>query len=1117
MTARLPGTSGVISGVRLASHKVKVAIRGGFARTEIEEEFANDTDRVLEGRYVFPLPPDASISRLALWVGKELVEGEVVAREKAATIFKNIVDDTVRPRDPALLEWVSGSAFSLKIFPLPPRGSRKVVLAYDQVVAAPEGRARYVYPLSLGTDRTTPIDDFELRVSASDAEGTIAEAATPGYAAAITPEGSALRVAFQARAFAPASDFVLTYEQAEAKAPAAVVPAALTTPVPGAAEDHFVAVRLPVTWPAGVAPPPRSRRDRAVVVDVSHSQSKETLATEMAVAEGLIGSLDPDERFVLLACDSACAAHPDDGLAPASEASIEQARTWLRRRAAGGSSDVAGAIAAAARRLDPGGAGQIVYIGDGSPTAGELSAATIAARALPELRARQIDLRLIGAGRTLDEVVLAGLSRALGATYERLDDGEALPRRIADLALGLRAPVLRNARLEAPPGLRDVYPRSLPNLRVGQEVVLIGKAVPGEVGEVKLHGDLGRASFTRAKAIPPAETTSPVAARIWAGARIAELEGSADPAAVAEVMALSKRHHVMSRRTALLVLENDRMFAEFGIERTQGKAADPAPATGGGGRQTADLARALGEAASFGMLGALNGSSSAPRAAFGKADDSVGVPPVVAGPAAVSGAGGLGLGAIGAGGGGKGGEIGAGQGFGSGHGRLGGSHAAKPPQVRMGATSVSGRIPPETIQHLVRRQFGRMRGCYEAGLRRNASLSGRVTVRFVIGHEGTVTNVANGGSDLPDPEVISCVVRAFYGLVFPAPEGGIVTVSYPILFSSARDTPPPPAPSAAPEPVAPVLLPPPPPTPARFTPPEPIRAFSGPTAVHQAGDDAWMKQGEDALEKLRKAAEEANGSRQRHEALVRGLLARGRFSEALAGARRFADLDPDLPRARELLAGAAAAAGEAELSRTALDAEVELVPENGDLRTRAARAFEAAGDEARACAHWRALAEQRPRADEARYQAIRCRARLGDRDAAISEAAAVEKPGKMVEKLLASLRTGASPGYETTGVSPGEFEARVVCPEDTKGCPDLLVVKPSGEVVSPWAPALARSGARSVAFSGLSAGAYRTLLVGGAPDARSEVEIRAAGSTRKFRVERGGLQTVALTTVTTPW
>jgi hypothetical protein len=56
-------------------------------------------------------------------------------------------------------------------------------------------------------------------------------------------------------------------------------------------------------------------------------------------------------------------------------------------------------------------------------------------------------------------------------------------------------------------------------------------------------------------------------------------------------------------------------------------------------------------------------------------------------------------------------------------------------------------------------------------------------VRFVIGRDGAVSNVRNGDSDLPDAAVVRCVVQAYYGLSFPEPEGGIVTVVYPIMFS----------------------------------------------------------------------------------------------------------------------------------------------------------------------------------------------------------------------------------------------------------------------------------------------------------------------------------------------
>lgn len=216
---------------------------------------------------------------------------------------------------------------------------------------------------------------------------------------------------------------------------------------------------------------------------------------------------------------------------------------------------------------------------------------------------------------------------------------------------------------------------------------------------------------------------------------------------------------------------------------------------------------ALRDASEFGMIGLLNsgagGDPDAPTAPWGR-DDSLGTDAMSARGNMWGdqigdsfGAGGLGLSGIGEGGGGRGEGIGlgsigtighgsgtgTGQGFGSGNGRLSGSHRTKPPSVRMGATSVSGRLPAEVIQRIVRQNFGRFRLCYENGMRNNPNLQGRVAVRFVIGRDGAVSNVGNGGSDMPDSGVVSCVVRSFYGLSFPQPEGGIVTVVYPIMFS----------------------------------------------------------------------------------------------------------------------------------------------------------------------------------------------------------------------------------------------------------------------------------------------------------------------------------------------
>ncbi|MFS8071890.1 MAG: AgmX/PglI C-terminal domain-containing protein, partial [Byssovorax sp.] len=170
------------------------------------------------------------------------------------------------------------------------------------------------------------------------------------------------------------------------------------------------------------------------------------------------------------------------------------------------------------------------------------------------------------------------------------------------------------------------------------------------------------------------------------------------------------------------------------------------------------------EAARLGMIGLLGGGAggepNALTAPWGKEDSTAGDTAQGnlwgSGVGDSFGAGGLGLRGVGVGGGGTGtgiglgtigtlghgGGSGTGQGFGSGG--LAGGPRSKPPQVKMGATTVTSGLPPEVIQRIVRQNFGRFRLCYEAGLRSNPSLSGRVATKFVIGRDGAVIQASDG-------------------------------------------------------------------------------------------------------------------------------------------------------------------------------------------------------------------------------------------------------------------------------------------------------------------------------------------------------------------------------------
>jgi hypothetical protein len=122
-------------------------------------------------------------------------------------------------------------------------------------------------------------------------------------------------------------------------------------------------------------------------------------------------------------------------------------------------------------------------------------------------------------------------------------------------------------------------------------------------------------------------------------------------------------------------------------------------------------------------------------------------------------------------------------GIGNGSGRGGTPHKQRQLAMRYSDPQTNGHLPAEVIQRIVRQNDGRYRFCYENGLKANPNLQGRVTVRFLIDRGGAVAVASDFGSDIPDEGVRRCVVSSFTALSFPAPDSGVVTVVYPIVFS----------------------------------------------------------------------------------------------------------------------------------------------------------------------------------------------------------------------------------------------------------------------------------------------------------------------------------------------
>ncbi|WP_083629450.1 VIT domain-containing protein [Tenacibaculum agarivorans] len=108
---------------------IKSTIIGDIAFTEYDMYFYNPYDRVLEGEFAFPLSQNQSVTRYALDVGGILRNAVVVEKEKARVAFENTVRNRI---DPALLEQTKGNNYKSRIYPIPAKGYKRVLIEVQQ-------------------------------------------------------------------------------------------------------------------------------------------------------------------------------------------------------------------------------------------------------------------------------------------------------------------------------------------------------------------------------------------------------------------------------------------------------------------------------------------------------------------------------------------------------------------------------------------------------------------------------------------------------------------------------------------------------------------------------------------------------------------------------------------------------------------------------------------------------------------------------------------------------------------------------------------------------------------------------------------------------------------------
>ena len=127
---------------------IDILVIGQTAVTTMEMTFYNPNSRVMEGEFQFPLADGQQVSRFALDINGKMREGVVVDKALGRKAFEDIVRRGV---DPGLLEKTEGNNFKARVYPMPAKGTRRVLIAFEQELHDRDGQDYYFLPITANT------------------------------------------------------------------------------------------------------------------------------------------------------------------------------------------------------------------------------------------------------------------------------------------------------------------------------------------------------------------------------------------------------------------------------------------------------------------------------------------------------------------------------------------------------------------------------------------------------------------------------------------------------------------------------------------------------------------------------------------------------------------------------------------------------------------------------------------------------------------------------------------------------------------------------------------------------------------------------------------------------
>ncbi len=551
----------------VASQSVDVKLTEATAETTVEQVFINRSGSQQEGQYFFPIAEDAGVRRFTMWMdGKEVV-GELLDADRARAIYESIV---AKARDPGLLQFAGRGLIQAKVFPIPAGGECRIRLQYTEPVKIDGGLAAYRFPLGAPSAGFKPVAQFSLRVAITT-DRPLISAFSPTHACSVDRRSEKeVVLGFEKQRLEPESDFQLFAQLGNDAFGLSLLPYRL-----GEDEGFFM---------ARISPRLASRDDAVLpknimfVLDTSGSMADgNKIAQARKALQFCVTNLNRQDRFNIMSFATEIRAFRDSW-SLADDTSKNAARAFIDELNAVGGTDINGALARALEMRPSAAAASeeawrnnpyfVVFITDGEPTVGVTNPDEIIKNVAAANKGGSTRIFSLGVGYQVNTKLLDRLSDDNGGARDYVTPSEDLELKMSAFYTKLANPVLADVALQFEGvSVHDLYPRKMPDLFEGGELVVVGRyGGAKENAQITLSGTVRgeKRSYNYACVFPAQAAQNDYLPRFWAMRKIGflldELRLHGENMELrTEVIRLSKLYGILTPYTSYLVQEDERM------------------------------------------------------------------------------------------------------------------------------------------------------------------------------------------------------------------------------------------------------------------------------------------------------------------------------------------------------------------------------------------------------------------------------------------------------------------------------------------------------------------------------------------------------------------------------